>query len=117
MFDLEQAISDWREQMLVAGIPTPALDELEGHLREDIRQRTQTGTAGEVAFSSAFEQLGSIKALKIEFARSRPWYGDGHASTSDRIIGIWWTTTSVWPLYYMSRYFWQEVTIHPSGLA
>ena len=37
MFGLEQAIADWRQQMLAAGIKTPVpLEELEIHLREDI---------------------------------------------------------------------------------
>jgi len=40
MFDLEQSISDWRRQMLAAGIWTPVpLDELETHLRTDIGQQ------------------------------------------------------------------------------
>jgi len=40
MFDLEQSVSDWRRQMLAAGIRTPVpLDELETHLREDIEQQ------------------------------------------------------------------------------
>jgi hypothetical protein len=37
MFDLEQTISEWRRQMLSAGIKTPVpLEELEIHLREDV---------------------------------------------------------------------------------
>ena len=39
MFDLEQSISEWRRQMLAARIPTPVpLEELEIHLREEIRR-------------------------------------------------------------------------------
>jgi hypothetical protein len=36
MFDLEQAIADWREQMLAAGVKTPVpLVELESHLLDE----------------------------------------------------------------------------------
>ena len=37
MFNLEQAIAEWRQQMLATGIQTPVpLEELEIHLREEI---------------------------------------------------------------------------------
>jgi len=37
MFSLEKSISEWRRQMLAAGIKTPVpLEELEIHLREEI---------------------------------------------------------------------------------
>jgi len=37
MFDLDQAISEWRRQMAAGGIKLPdALDELESHLREEV---------------------------------------------------------------------------------
>jgi hypothetical protein len=40
MFNLEQAIADWRQQMLAAGIKTPVpLEELENHLREENEQQ------------------------------------------------------------------------------
>jgi hypothetical protein len=40
MFNLEQAISEWRRQMIAVGIKTPVpLEELESHLREDVEQR------------------------------------------------------------------------------
>ena len=44
MFDLEQSIAEWRRQMLAAGIKTPVpLEELEIHLREDIRAADAIG--------------------------------------------------------------------------
>ena len=44
MFDLEQAIAEWRKQMLAAGIKAPVpLDELESHLREEVEE---TGAFG-----------------------------------------------------------------------
>jgi len=37
MFNLEQAILDWRRQMAASGIKAPdVLDELESHLRDDV---------------------------------------------------------------------------------
>ncbi len=51
MFDLEQAISNWRRQMLAAGIKTPApLEELENHLREDFEQQARSGSSTQQAF-------------------------------------------------------------------
>jgi hypothetical protein len=39
MFNLEEAILEWRRQMLIAGITSPIpLDELEIHLRDDLEQ-------------------------------------------------------------------------------
>jgi hypothetical protein len=39
MFELEQAITGWRRQMLAAGIKTPVpLEELEIHLRDEIER-------------------------------------------------------------------------------
>ena len=40
MFELEEAIPKWREQMAAAGFKRAGvLDELEAHLRDDIEQR------------------------------------------------------------------------------
>jgi hypothetical protein len=68
MFDLEQAISDWRRQALAAGIKTPALlDELESHLREDIRLLTSAGKSQAQAFQLAVLRLGNPGPLRTEF--------------------------------------------------
>ena len=64
MFDLENAIADWRRQMLAAGIQTPVpLEELEGHLREEIEQRMKSGLTAPQAFVSAVQQIGQAKVL------------------------------------------------------
>jgi len=40
MFNLESAISEWRRQMLAAGIQSPVpLDELEAHLRDELEHQ------------------------------------------------------------------------------
>ena len=68
MFNLEQAISDWRRQMCRAGIKTPAvLQELEGHLRDEIDRQSQTGRSEQTAFELASAHLGRPDLLKAEF--------------------------------------------------
>ena len=48
MFDLEQSIAEWRQQMIAAGInSTEALDEMECHLREDVERQAQSGASEE----------------------------------------------------------------------
>jgi hypothetical protein len=72
MFDLEQAIANWRTHMLVAGIKTPVpLDELEYHLREDIGQQVQSGISPRQAFENSVQQIGCADELKIEFNKTR----------------------------------------------
>ena len=71
MFDLEQAIADWRQQMLAAGIQSPApLEELENHLREEIERRLKSGLEGQMAFEIAAQQMGQASAIKREFKKS-----------------------------------------------
>src|SRR6267154_3427870 len=54
MFDLDQAIAQWRRQMLAAGIKTPVtLDELESHLRDDVEQQVQSGWEVQPAFEAS----------------------------------------------------------------
>jgi hypothetical protein len=71
MFNLEQAIADWRQQMLVAGISAPApLEELEIHLREDIAQQMQSGLSAQQAFGIAVKTIGQAPELKREFKKA-----------------------------------------------
>ena len=59
MFNLEQSIAEWRQQMLAAGIKTPVpLEELESHLREDITQQIQSGLSAQQAFGIAMGRIG-----------------------------------------------------------
>jgi len=70
MFDLEQAVADWRRKMLAAGIKTPVpLDELENHLRDDVEGQVQSGIGVEQAFDEAVLRIGHASALKGEFAK------------------------------------------------
>jgi hypothetical protein len=65
MFNLNQAISEWRKKMAEGGIKTSAiLDELESHLREDVERKAQAGTDAETAFIDAMKKIGSPGELK-----------------------------------------------------
>jgi len=76
MFNLEQSINDWRRQMLVAGIKSPAhLDELESHLRDDVQAKLRSGLAGPEAFASAVRQMGGAQVLQNEFFKTRVTMG------------------------------------------
>ena len=71
MFNLEQAIAKWRQQMLLAGIKAPAvLDELESHLREEVERQLRTGMPAEQAFETAAQKIGPASALKSEFRKT-----------------------------------------------
>jgi hypothetical protein len=71
MFNLDQAIMDWRRQMAARGLSTPAvLDELESHLREDIAEQLRSGSDGQRAFEAAVERLGKAELLRSEFAKA-----------------------------------------------
>src|SRR5580658_4922535 len=68
MFNLEQSIAEWRRQMLAAGIKSPVpLEELEGHLREEIEQQMKAGSNAQDALNSAVQKIGPAQALKGEF--------------------------------------------------
>jgi len=80
MFNLEQAIASWRQQMLAAGLQKPVpLEELECHLREEIDHRITSGLDPENAFAAAAQTVGHGNRLqgefqKVEDARSnRAW--------------------------------------------
>ena len=74
MFNLEQSISEWRKQMLSAGLKNPDIvDELESHLREDWARRVQSGQSEEQAFEGAVQGVGQPSLLKHEFAKLVKW--------------------------------------------
>jgi hypothetical protein len=70
MFDLEKAITNWRQQLLAAGIKTPVpLHELECHLREEIERQMRTGLNVQQAFAVAMRHLGKANLLNDEFKK------------------------------------------------
>src|SRR5713101_8336300 len=68
MFNLDESISEWRRQMLAAGIKTPVpLSELESHLRDDVEQQMRSGLSAQQAFEAAVQGLGQAAVLECEF--------------------------------------------------
>jgi hypothetical protein len=71
MFDLERSITEWRREMLAAGIKTPVpLEELESHLREEIQQQMQLGLDAQKVFENAVKKIGQANLIKSEFQKT-----------------------------------------------
>jgi hypothetical protein len=71
MFDLEQAVADWRQQMAESGLRQPELlDELESHLRDAFESQVRSGLGPQQAFDAAIQSVGQANLLKHEFAKS-----------------------------------------------
>ena len=85
MFDLDQAIAQWRQQMFEAGSrSSDILDELETHLRDDVERQTKLGTNAQQAFGIAAQNLGKSDALRNEFKKAR----SSPRTTEKLMIGI-----------------------------
>ena len=70
MFNLERSISEWRRQMIAAGIQTPApLEELESHLREEIERQLSLGVDEQKAFEISAARIGHAARIKNEFKK------------------------------------------------
>jgi hypothetical protein len=70
MFNLEQAIADWRGRLAAAGVRTAeVLDELEDHLRDEVEQQVRLGFSPEQAFANAVERIGQANTLEREFEK------------------------------------------------
>jgi hypothetical protein len=68
MPELDSKIAEWRSRMAAGGIKTPAvLEELEGHLREEIKERLAGGDSEEEAFEVAVVRIGTPRSLRAEF--------------------------------------------------
>lgn len=70
MFNLDQAIREWRKKMVATGIKAPALlDELESHLRDELEQQMRSGVSAHCAFANAVQAIGEAHALQREFKK------------------------------------------------
>jgi len=68
MFDLQCAITTWRQKMSSGGIASPdVLNELEAHLREDVERRMTAGADAQAACEGATGVIGSAEVLRGEF--------------------------------------------------
>src|SRR5712671_297785 len=99
MFNLEQAIAEWRMQMLAAGIKTPVpLEELEIHLREEIERQMKSGLTARQAFGVAVQQIGQTGELKCEFKKVGASVETRFVTLTDMACGIVAGLFSLWVL-------------------
>jgi hypothetical protein len=68
---LEEQITQWREYLRRRqALHGADVEELEGHLRDQLVALTEAGLAGDEAFLVAVKRMGSLDALSREFARA-----------------------------------------------
>jgi hypothetical protein len=68
---LEEQIAQWRTYVRrQRALNGPDVEELEGHLRDQVVALTDVGLAGDEAFLVAVKRMGSLDALSREFARA-----------------------------------------------
>jgi hypothetical protein len=100
MFNLETSITEWRRQMLAAGIKSPVpLDELETHLREEIGQQIKSGRTEAEAFETAIGNIGQAHKMQGEFKKIDPAKDVFKWKLIEISLGI---TVSVIPLFFCS---------------
>jgi hypothetical protein len=70
MFNLDQEITKWRQQLVAGGITErDDLDELESHLRKDMEEQMRSGADVESAFKNAVRRMGAAGRLQEEFSK------------------------------------------------
>ena len=68
---LEEQIAQWRAYVgRRPALHGPDVEELEGHLRDQLVALTEAGLTGDEAFLVAVKRMGSLDALSREFARA-----------------------------------------------
>ena len=68
---LEDQIAQWRAYVRRRqALHGPDVEELEGHLRDQLAALTEAGLTGDEAFLVAVKRMGSLDALSREFARA-----------------------------------------------
>jgi hypothetical protein len=73
MSEFEERVRLWRQSFREAlGERPEVIDELEGHLREDVEQLVRSGHSLERAWETARARLGAPTQLAGEFAKLRP---------------------------------------------
>jgi len=112
MFNLDQAISEWRQQMLAAGITTPVpLEELELHLREEIERHAKSGLSEAEAFQAAVEKIGQAHLLQKEFKKVEK----NHKIIRAILLVIGWLAASCTLFYSVAilDLCWNFFSFHP----
>ena len=96
---LEEQIAQWRQYLLRRQeVHGPDVEELEGHLRDQLVALTEAGLAGDEAFQVAVKRMGNLDALSREFARAhseRLWKQLVIASDGDEPAKPFYTETLV----------------------
>jgi hypothetical protein len=96
---LEEQIAQWRAYLRRRpAVHGPDVEELEGHLRDQLVALTEAGLAGDEAFLVAVKRMGSLDALSREFARAhseRLWKQLVIASGDDASSATWSSETFV----------------------
>jgi hypothetical protein len=73
VFDLERHLQQWRQTLAGSLDDRPdVIEELEGHLREEVGRRVQSGQAPEEAWRTALDRLGDPRRLVEEFDKVPP---------------------------------------------
>ena len=68
---LEEQIAQWRAYLRRRqAVHGPDVEELEGHLRDQLAALSEAGLTGDEAFLVAVKRMGSLDALSREFARA-----------------------------------------------
>jgi hypothetical protein len=68
---IEEQIAQWRAYLRRRqGVHSPDVEELEGHLREQLGALTEAGLSGDEAFLVAVKRMGNLDTLSREFARA-----------------------------------------------
>jgi hypothetical protein len=71
MFNLDQAISEWRQQMAAGGIKAPdVLIELESHLRDEVDEQVRSRMSVQQALEAATHHIGQATVLRAEFEKA-----------------------------------------------
>jgi hypothetical protein len=67
---IEEQIAQWRGYLRRRqGVRGPDVEELEGHLRDQLKGLSEAGLSAEEAFLIAVKRMGNLDALSREFAR------------------------------------------------
>jgi len=89
MFEFEKSVGAWRQQMLAAGIQTPApLEELEIHLREEIERQVKSGFNEQKAFEISVQRIGQPDIITSEFNKTERLFMNRTAKVGVGVAGV-----------------------------
>jgi len=89
MFDLETALATWRHQFKYTRTLSAAdLDEMERHLRDQVRDLVAGGMFEEDAYRTAFEEMGEFTEAASEYSKVH-WNKVIHRNGVLHEIDIW----------------------------